>query len=340
MLREACFGQKTGTNWGSLCKSQAWVNRPLPGDPAAGYWFSSANGVSLPSDAADNSCRDTSNPDTPQYCHYYHGSATAGVMVGQQAGRLETDKTQLYYTGVAPGAQVITLKVGGGTGTVANSGWPINSVVDALNYVVKLMGAELRPPIAAVNISANGTSVAGQLPCGAGSDGARIDELAGELKAMHVAVVMVAGNDAVNGGTGTWTCGSNVIVVGATGIINPTAPTDYTNISQKVSLFAPVGTGDRPSGDFVLVPWAGLGSFYVWGTSFASPQVAAAFAVLRQKFGPDATVDALAQLMKTTRKPLTGQRAGLAATGASVLNIKAALDGPAPAPDPAWVNLK
>lgn len=336
VLSEACFGQKTGTNWGSLCKSQTWVTRPLPGDPSAGYWFSSATGSSLPSDSPDNVCRDDANSETPPYCHYYHGSATAGIMVGQQTPRNEADGTRFVYTGVAPGAQVITLKVGGGTGTIANAGWPINSVVDALSYVVQLMKATPRPPVAAVNISANGSSVAGQSACGAGGDGARIDQLAGELKAMHVAVVMVAGNDALNGGTGTWTCGSNVVVVGATGVINPTVPTDYTNISQKVALFAPVGTAERSTGDFVLAPWAGLGSFYVWGTSFASPQVAAAFAVLRQKFGANASVDALVDLMKTTGKPLTGTRAGLAASGASVVNIKAALDGPVPAADPAW----
>ncbi|QGZ64364.1 S8 family serine peptidase [Paraburkholderia acidisoli] len=340
VIAEACFGQKTGTTWGSLCKSQAWTSRPLPGDPSAGYWSAYTSGISRPSDSPDNICRDSNNPDTPQYCHHYHGTATAGVMVGQQTGRLETDGTQLFYTGVAPGAQVFTLKVGGGTGTIANAGWPINSVVDALNYVYSMAtGMDGWPLyIAAVNISANGSSIAGELPCGTGSEGARIDEIAGKLKAMHIAVVMVAGNDAMNGGTGTWTCGKNVIVVGATCITNPTVPTDYTNISQKVALFAPVGTANRTTGDFVLAPWAGAGSFYVRGTSFAAPQVAAAFAVLRQKFGPDPSVDALAQLMKATGKPLTGQRAGLAAPGASVLNIKAALDGPTPAADPAWAN--
>ncbi|WP_322105651.1 S8/S53 family peptidase [Paraburkholderia sp. J41] len=342
VLVEACFGQKLETTWGSLCKTQAWINRPLPGDPSAGYWFSAASGVSAPSDSPDNSCRDSSNPETPQYCHYYHGTATAGIMVGQQTARYEADGTHFFYAGVAPGARVMTFKIGGGTGSASNSGWPINSVIDALDYVARALGnGDIGlPQIAAVNISANGSSIAGELPCGTGSDGARIDALAGQLKAAHIAVIMNAGNDAVNGGTGTWTCGKNVIVVGATGIIDPTVPTSYTNISQKVSLFAPVGSGDRASGDITLAPWAGAGSFYVRGTSFAAPQIAAAFAVLRQKFGQGPSVDALVQLLKSTGTPLTGQRAGLAAPGAVVINIKAALNGPTPPVDPLWANLK
>lgn len=325
---EVCIGQKTGTDWPSLCTLQNWTTRPLPGDPSAGYYSMSQSGISLPSDSPDNTCRDTSNSDSPQYCHYYHGTATSGIMVGQPAVRWEDANTKLTYTGVAPGASVITIKIGGGTSTNGPQGWPINSVVDALNYVnsTLLTRSDVGPKIVAVNISAAGNSIAGNLPCSTGGDGARIDAVAGVLRAKGVAVVMSAGNDGMNG-TGAWTCGNNIIPVGATGILSVTTPTSYTNISQKVSLFAPVGIGDRPSGDFVLAPWAGAGSFYIWGTSFSSPQVAAAFAVLRQKFGSGPSVDSLVRLMQTTGKPVTGQQAGLAAQGAAVLDIKAALDG-------------
>ncbi|RQN39275.1 S8/S53 family peptidase [Paraburkholderia tropica] len=324
---EACFGEPLSAAWPSLCKTTTWVSRPLPGNPSAGYFFSSLSGASTPMDAPDNFCRDTNNPSTPQYCHYYHGSATAGIVVGQPTIRWDGD-AKMTYTGVAPGANVITLKIGGGTGSDGPMGWPINSVVDALNYVYTalLPRGDVGSKIVAVNISASGSSIAGTLACSTGGDGDRIDAVAGLLKQKGVAVVMAAGNDAVNG-TGRWNCGSNVIPVGATGITTPATPTTYTNISQRVSLFAPVGTGDRESGDLVLAPWANAGSFYVWGTSFASPQVTGAFAVLRQKFGTGPSVDALVNLMARTGTPLTGARAGLAAQGASVLNIKAALNG-------------
>ncbi|WP_322094805.1 S8 family serine peptidase [Paraburkholderia bannensis] len=324
---EACIGQKTGTAWTSLCNIQSWVSRPLQGDPSAGYWFSSMAGRSAPSDSPDATCRETANPDNPQYCHYYHGTATAGIMVGEPTARWE-GSTKFTYAGVAPGAQVIMIKIGGGSGTDGPRGWPINSVVDALNFVnsTLLSRTDIGSKIVAVNISANGTSVAGDLPCATDSDGARIDQVAGLLRAKGVAVVMAAGNDAVNG-TGTWTCGNNVIPVGATSILSRTTPASYTNISQRINLFAPVGTADRTDGDFVLAPWAGAGSFYIWGTSFSSPQVAAAFAVLRQKFGSAPSVASLVKLLQTSGTRLTGSRAGLAGLDASVIDIKAALDG-------------
>lgn len=331
---EACIGQATGTLWPGLCQYEdpsTWVSRPLPGEPSAGYYLTTLSNTSRPSDAPANLCRDSSNPDTPKYCHHFHGTATAGIMVGTPTARWE-GTTKFTYSGVAPGAQIIPIKIGGGTGTDGPRGWPINSIVDALNYVNNglMTRTDVKNKIVAVNISANGDSVIGTSPCAPGGDGARIDAIAAALRSKGVAVVMTAGNDAMNG-TGNWTCGSNVIPVGSAGIINPTVPTSYTNISQQVSLFAPVGTGDRPSGDFVLAPWAGSGSFYVRGTSFASPQVAGAFAVLRQKFGSKPSVAALVQLMKETGKPLTGPRASLAAPGATVINIKAALNGTPPA---------
>ncbi|SAK44050.1 Subtilase family protein [Caballeronia pedi] len=332
IIAEACFGQPAGSvAWPSLCKHQTFVSRPLAGNPSAGYYFSSLPGDSMPSDSPDNTCRQTDSSGQPGFCHYYHGTVTSGVMVGQPRTRTEVDAT-FTYTGVAPGANVIALKIGGGTGTDGAIGWPINSVVDALNYVHNglLARTDIGPSIVAVNISSNGSSAAGDLPCGANSEGARIDEIAGKLRAKGVAVLMSAGNDAVNG-TGSWTCGSNVIPVGASDILAPTEPTTYSNVSQRVSLFAPVGIGDRASRNFVLVPWSGNGalhgSFYPWGTSFAAPQVAGAFAVLRQKFGKTPSVDSLVALMQATGKPLTGSRAGLANSRAAVLNIGAALDG-------------
>ncbi|WP_322005269.1 S8 family serine peptidase [Paraburkholderia tropica] len=324
---EACFGEALNATFPSLCKTTTWIPRPLPGNPSAGYFFSSLSGSSKPMDAPDNTCRDTNNPSKPQYCHYFHGSATAGIVVGQPTLRWDGGY-KMTYTGVAPGANVITLKVGGGRGTNVSQGWPINSVVDALEYVNRalLPRADVGSKIVAVSISANGSSIAGTSPCATGGGGDRIDAAASVLKKKGVAVVMAAGNDAVNG-TGTWNCGSNVIPVGATSIVTPATPTNYTNISQRVSLFAPVGTGNFKSGDLVLAPWADSGSFYVWGTSFAAPQVAGAFAVLRQKFGKGPSVDALVKLLVRTGTPLKGTRAALAAQGASVLNIKAALNG-------------
>ncbi|WP_147400373.1 S8 family serine peptidase [Acidovorax cavernicola] len=329
ILEEACFGAKPGALWPTLCdRTSAPISSMLSGVRTE-YYFLSLPKSSYPSDSPVNACRAT-NSGTGQlgYCHHYHGTATAGIIAGQQTPRWESN-VQTFYTGAAPGANVIVIKVGGGTGVDApTQGWPIDSVVNALWYVNGVLAPRYksRQPIAAVSISASGSSIAGDPPCGnAASDGARINAVAGELRAKGVAVVMAAGNSAVNG-TGSWTCGNHVIPVGASGVLAASTPTDYTNISPRVALFAPVGHGNRSNLDYVLAPWDGFGSFYVWGTSFATPQVAAAFAVLRQKFGPTPSVDSLLSRMQSTGTKLTGPRAALAGPTSSVLNIRAALN--------------
>ncbi|MBB5446634.1 MULTISPECIES: S8 family serine peptidase [unclassified Paraburkholderia] len=329
IISEACFGATAGAIFPDLCDlPTSTVSSSLSGSPVS-YYFSSLQKSSYPSDSPFSSCRQTDMATNQlALCHYFHGTATAGVIVGQQTSRWE-GSTQFFYTGAAPGANVIAIKVGGGAGIDASNttGWPIDSIVNALWYV---NGALLPRPdlgrIVAVNISANGMSAAGDFPCDANSDGARIDAVAAVLRSKGVAVVMAAGNDAVNG-TGTWTCGNNVIAVGATGIVNPATPTTDTNISPRVALFAPVGSANRNTYDYVLAPWQGLGSFYVEGTSFAAPQVAAAFAVLHQKFGPNVSVTSLLDLLQRTGTKLTGTRSGQASPNASVLNIRAALNG-------------
>ena len=62
-----------------------------------------------------------------------------------------------------------------------------------------------------------------------------------------------------------------------------------------------------------------------WGTSFSAPEVAGAFAVLRQKYGMSRSVDQLVALLKSTGRPLAGGRAGAATANAAVINIGAAL---------------
>ena len=138
------------------------------------------------------------------------------------------------------------------------------------------------------------------------------------------------GNDAKTGATGSWTCGSNIVVVGASDVSAPTAPTSYSNLSSNVDLLAPVGAGwPCTGGNCIFTTYKDLGwSSSVWGTSFAAPQVAGAFAVLRQKY-PLASVDRLVNLMKTSGNALTGSRAGQA-PNAKVLNLDTALDTPLP----------
>lgn len=328
IYQEACIGQRTGTPFPGLCNTTNFVASNSPGRTNTGYYYSGLTGISKPGDSPYNACRAPNLLGVVTYCHDYHGTATAALMVGQPTAYWPDSKTQWTYSGVAPGAQIITIKIGGGS-DASSMGFPIDSVTDALSYVNRaLMDNPYQgPKIAAVNLSISG-GLAGLNDCKPGSEGARINDLVNQIRSKGAAVVMAAGNS--GGAVGSWACGSQVIAAGATGVQQPTVPTAYSNISRQVALFAPVGNGDfaKPE-DLLLTAYADAGAMPVWGTSFASPQIAAAFAVLRQKY-PNASVDMLTALLMATGKPISGPRAPAAAPGAVTIDIGAALSVKAP----------
>ncbi|MDF0604339.1 S8/S53 family peptidase [Neisseriaceae bacterium TC5R-5] len=328
---ERCIGQETGTPWTSLClDGQHSDHRLYLGESRNTplyFYRSSSAGSSQPSNSALRVCRDTSSDAPDYFCHAFHGTATAALVAGTPA--LRNDPIMggpIRYSGVAPGASLITIKVGGGVGDQA--GWPIASVLDALNEVELLAQQPRSQPIVAVNISASGNATASQPnpDCSATSEGGKIDAIAARLKKKGIAVVMASGNDGLTAAS-NWTCGSHIIAVGATEVKQPTQATFYSNLSARLALLAPVGSGDYPClyRNCLMTAWKDQGSFVVWGTSFASPQVAGAFAVLRQKYGMSESVDQLLSRLQNTGLPLSGPRATEAGPQAKVLNIRAAL---------------
>lgn len=320
IIGEACFGQPVGsTPWPSLCNTANFVPRPLPQKPAAGYYFSEYPGISRPSNSPFSSCVD---PSTGSFCHDFHGTATAGTINGKQTTRWETSSTLSYSAGAAKGAGVFAIKIGGGTGTT--TGWPIESVIDALNYVNSSLLARqnIGPKIVAVNLSVSGVLQPSGASCNA--DAQRIDAKAAILKSKGVAVVMAAGNDGAVG-IGAWSCGPNIIRVGATGLATPTVLTSYSNVDKSIQLYAPVGEGNYQAQDTLLVPYKTSGLSPVAGTSFASAQIAGAVAVLRQKFGKAPSVNSLVALLQSSGRTLTGADSSYAAVTAKVANIGTAL---------------
>lgn len=331
VLFERCIGQ-TGGSFPSLCSSPSTANRSAyPWESRTGsFVYQSGTNASRPSNAPGNTCADPGNAEDG-FCQATHGNWTAGIALGRPAVRNDATLGMITYSGVAPGARLAAFKIGGGSGTQASSGWPADSVLDALDMIEAIArandsGALRKFPITAVSISASGGASSTEGPCSAGSDGARIDAQAARLKQYGIAVVLAAGNAGKTAATGTWTCGQNVVVVGATDVSSPTAPTSYTNLSSNVDLLAPVGVGwPCPGGNCIFSTYKDSGgSSSVSGTSFATPQVAGALAVLRQKY-PLASVDRLVGLLKSSGDTLTGARAGQA-PNAKVLDLDAALD--------------
>lgn len=319
VARQQCIGQLT-TSFPSLCERPALTGRSNSalGSYLTGESVLPSNGT-IGSDPRylSNTCREAAVNGGTQPCHTFHGTATAGLAAGQAA---TIPGTGIAYGGIARGARLELYKIGGGNGSV--EGWPGQSIVDALNDVAGKAAASTSYRPAAVTISTNGLSVAQDSACTAGSIGAQIDQIAHRLRGYGIPVIMSAGNDAATG-TGAWTCGTDVLVAAATEVDRPGTLTPYSNASAKVDFLAPVG--QAVDGNAIASSSYTGGSTYVWGTSFANPQIAGAFAVLRQKFGNSASLDSLIEKLQTTSTQVTGTRSDQIRHGVGVIDIAEAL---------------
>lgn len=241
------------------------------------------------------------------FCHNAHGTAVASAVAGNPR---TLENTGRRYAGVATGAELIVLKVGD------QVGWNNPAVRAALRYVDEVLVPKYPGRIAAVNLSVSGGE-AGTGPCNTSFLG----ETATKLKRKNVAVTVASGNEGHTSEVGTWSCAEGLVRVGATGIkeLNTLTTKEEvaTNASTTNHLLAPVRNAEpddrnnlawnqpspaKPAREDEYGPAA--------GTSFAAPQIAGAFAVLREKFGYSKTVDELVALMRETGVPVADQRPG------------------------------
>ena len=208
---------------------------------------------------------------------------------------------------LAVGAKVAQIKVGGGTDG-AHYGWSAESVVNALEWInaVAVNENPMKGRIAAVTLSVSGDPREEGAPCT--GIGQAIDAAAAKLNDKGIAVVMAAGNDGTSG-LGSWNCGSHIVTVGATRTLAPGMLDSYSNHAASTRLYAPVGEGNHLTRDGILAPYKDAGTLYVSGTSFAAPQVAGAYAVLREKFGAQAPLEELTTRLWASGHPLTDPKA-------------------------------
>lgn len=178
------------------------------------------------------------------------------------------------------------------------------AVLNALDYVNE---QAIGLSIAAVNLSIGGATRDGY--CDDDPRKAVIDM----LRQKGVAVVVAASNGGITGQITTPACISSAVGVGSTD--DGTNVSSFSNFATTLDLMAPglSITGAKGSGQ-------GYGTRS--GTSMSTPQVAGAFAILRQAF-PTLSVDAMEGALKQTGASVTRTD-----TGISVPSIKigAALD--------------
>jgi uncharacterized repeat protein (TIGR02543 family)/uncharacterized repeat protein (TIGR01451 family) len=217
-----------------------------------------------------------------------HGTHVAGIAVGKNyAGGPGFD-------GIARGASLIAIQVFSKFTTSQKCGGAPPCVLSyssdqlaALQYVY----TTVRPAfsnIASVNMSLGG----GQNTTACDTDSLKpaIDT----LRSANIATVIATGNDGYTNAISAPGCISSAISVGATNDVDAIA--GFSNRASIMKLFAP-GVGINSS-----VPTNAFDNFD--GTSMATPLVAGAWAVVKQK-NPSFTVAQTLALLQSTGQPIT-----------------------------------
>lgn len=232
-----------------------------------------------------------------------HGTRVAAVAVGNDGA----------VFGVARGARFVPINVFVlETDPVWCSPDPAPCLVtdsgvtlDALDYVNTHAVAF---GIAAVNLSLGGSLREGH--CDDDPRKAVIDM----LRQKGIGVSISAGNQGSTGQIGAPACISSALAVGATD--DGTAVADHSNFAATLDFMAP---------GVAVSAVAGGGGAYT-GTSMAAPQVAGAWAILRQAF-PRLAADAIEKALKETGLPVTRGASGIVVPKIQVAAALGALQG-------------
>lgn len=227
-----------------------------------------------------------------------HGTHVASVAAG----------TGPAVVGVAPAAGLVAVQVFSSVRSMDER--VLTDEASLVRGLEWLEGINAAQPIAAVNLSLGGAPV--PTPCAASP---ALTAVIGRLTAAGVAVVASAGNDASSSMLSFPACVPGVLAVAAEGA--PGAAASFTNVAPKALLYAP--------GEAIEGAWSDpCCTRVVSGTSFAAPQVTAAFALLRQQLGPG-DVATRVELLRRTGDPVRDTGAASYA-GAAAIRLARATD--------------
>ncbi len=257
-----------------------------------------------------------------------HGTRVAGVAGGRAyAG--------VTYSGVAKDVRFYFVKVAGVTYSCnipCPTGWQYKIwESDVLAALTHLYGERETHRFAAVNMSLqlkNTVPPGGMDDYGADCDGPDEEPVwaqrIGQFHAAGIPFVTGSGNDSTYNlrAPGLPGCISTAITVGATTDSGAMTIAPYSNSGEVVDLLAP--GGNTTVGTGITTSDAPSGTAESYGTSFAAPHVAGAFAILRQ-LSPTAPVDVLRSYLVQSGEPKTDTRLSPALTR-PLIDIDAALD--------------
>ncbi|MDK1019751.1 MAG: S8 family serine peptidase, partial [Actinomycetota bacterium] len=299
------------------------------------------NGLTIPGKVVNGADLSFDSPaNNLRYLDLYgHGTHLAGIIAGRDDAAPTTPKLrdlQTHYVGVAPGAQILNVKVADGTGTA-----DVSQVIAAIDWVVQ-------------HRYDNGMNIR-VLNLAFGTDGVQdyvLDPLAYAVEMAWregIVVVVAAGNDGNRSQLRNPAYDPFVIAVGA-----DDAQGTYGTDDDVIPSFSSCGSATRPvdlvaPGQSVIslrVPGSYADEFYPaaavgdrffrgTGTSQAAAVVSGAVAlVLEQR--PDLTPDQVKALLTSTARPIPG--VSEACQGAGVIDLKAAFRAPTPDAIQTWTQ--
>jgi hypothetical protein len=156
-------------------------------------------------------------------------------------------------------------------------------------------------------------------------DGDSLKASIDNLRVADIATVIASGNSSYTAAMGAPACISTAVSVGATcdsatagfGCTVVDDIPSYSNIASFISLLAP--------GSLISSSTPGTNTFQSWhGTSMATPHVAGAWALMKQR-DPSSTVSAVLAALQNTGAIVDDQRASGSVTGMRRINVDNAL---------------
>lgn len=214
-----------------------------------------------------------------------HGTHVSGIVAGDGA---------TAPRGVAPRARIVAVKVLDHNGAFRS----FTQVFRALEWI-----ASERPDVKVINMSFGSWGVFAPADCDSAAIALGMQDVIAQLRRRGVLITASSGNQSSVDGTTLPACMTDVIGVGATSKVNDQME-GFTNSSATLDLVAP--------GAVITATGRGGGFTTMSGTSMAAPHIAGALALMHQVSGGTLTAEQAESILKSTGRPVTDPRNGLA----------------------------